>query len=66
MATMLEKCPTEDQRSVVRLLWAKGLNANDINKKNVSCLRWCLSRKSVHNWVEKCPTMFNANRDTAQ
>jgi hypothetical protein len=39
MATVLEKYPTEEQRSVVRFLWAKGLNANDMNKK-VSCLRW--------------------------
>jgi hypothetical protein len=31
MATVLE-CPTKEQRSVVRFLWAKGLNANDIHK----------------------------------
>jgi hypothetical protein len=33
MATMLEKFPTEEQRSVVSFLWAKELNANDSNKK---------------------------------
>jgi hypothetical protein len=33
MATVFEECSTEEQRSVVRLLWAKRLNANDINKE---------------------------------
>jgi hypothetical protein len=32
MATMLEECNTEEQRSVVRFLWEKGLNAKDIHK----------------------------------
>jgi hypothetical protein len=30
MATVLEDFTTEEQRSVVRFLWAKGLNAKDI------------------------------------
>jgi hypothetical protein len=33
MATVLEECTTEEQRSVVLLLWAKGLDAKDINKE---------------------------------
>jgi hypothetical protein len=33
MATMLEECTTEEQRSVVRFLWAKGLDAKDIHKE---------------------------------
>jgi hypothetical protein len=32
MATVLEECTTEQQRSVVRFLWAKELNANGIHK----------------------------------
>jgi hypothetical protein len=36
MATVLEGCTTEEQHSVVRFLWANGLNANDILKD----LRW--------------------------
>jgi hypothetical protein len=32
MATMLEECTTEEQRSVVLFLWTKGLNAKDIHK----------------------------------
>jgi hypothetical protein len=32
MATVHEECSTEEQRSVVRFLWAKGLNAKDIHK----------------------------------
>jgi hypothetical protein len=33
MATALEVCITEEQRSVVRFLWKKRLNAKDINKE---------------------------------
>jgi hypothetical protein len=33
MVTVLEECTTEEQRSVVLLLWAKGLNAKDIHKE---------------------------------
>jgi hypothetical protein len=29
MAAVLEECTNEKQRSVMRLLWAKGLNAKD-------------------------------------
>jgi hypothetical protein len=29
MATVLEECNTEGQRSVVRFLWAKGLDTKD-------------------------------------
>jgi hypothetical protein len=35
-------------------LWAKGLNATDIHKEIFSVYGGkCLSRKVVHNWVEK-------------
>jgi hypothetical protein len=35
-------------------LWAKGLNAKDIHKEMFSvCGGKCLSRKAVHNWIEK-------------
>jgi hypothetical protein len=36
MATVLEDCTTEEQRSVVHILWAKGLNANDVHKEIIS------------------------------
>jgi hypothetical protein len=53
MATMLEKCTTEKQRSVVRFLWAKGLNAKDILIKMFPvCGGKCLSPKTAHNWVQ--------------
>jgi hypothetical protein len=32
MATVLD-CIAEEQRSVMRFLWAKGLNAKDIHKE---------------------------------
>jgi hypothetical protein len=53
MATVLE-CTTEEQRFAVRFLWAKGLNAKDFHKEILPVYGGkCLSRKSVHNWVEK-------------
>jgi hypothetical protein len=36
MATVLEKCSTEEKGPVVRLLWAKGLNAKGINEEMIS------------------------------
>jgi hypothetical protein len=33
MATVLDVSTTEEQRPIVRFLWAKGLNAKDINKE---------------------------------
>jgi hypothetical protein len=54
MATVLEEYTAEEQRSVVRVLWAKGLNANDIHKEMFPVyVGMCLSRKAVPNWVEK-------------
>jgi hypothetical protein len=54
MTTVLEECNTEVQPSIMRFLWAKGLNAKDIHKEifPVYCGK-CLSRKSAQNWVEK-------------
>jgi hypothetical protein len=38
----------------MRFLWANGLNANDILKEVFPVYGGkCLSRKAVHNWVEK-------------
>jgi hypothetical protein len=35
-------------------LWAKGLSAKDIHKEMFPiCCGKCLSRKAVHNWVQK-------------
>jgi hypothetical protein len=54
MATVLEECITEEQRSVVRFLWTKRLNAKDIHKEMFPVYGGkCLSRKANHNWVEK-------------
>jgi hypothetical protein len=33
-------CTIEEQRPIVRFLWARGLNANNIHKRNASCLWW--------------------------
>jgi hypothetical protein len=54
METVLQGCTTEEQRSVVGFLWAKGLNAKDIHKEMFPVYGGkCLSRKEIHKWVEK-------------
>jgi hypothetical protein len=55
MATRLEVCTAEEQRSVVRsFLWTKGLYVKDIDKEIFPVYGGkCLSRKAVHNCVEK-------------
>jgi hypothetical protein len=53
MATVLEECTTEEQRSVVRILWAKGLNEKGVHEEMFPVYGGkCLSLKVVHNWVE--------------
>jgi hypothetical protein len=64
IATVLEVCTTEEQRSVVRFLWAKGPNAKDIHKEMFSVYGGkCLSRKALHNWVEKFSQGRSKNAD---
>jgi hypothetical protein len=55
MTTVLEEYPTEEQRSVMRFFFVgKGLSAEDIHKEMFRVYGGkCLSRKAVHNWVEK-------------
>jgi hypothetical protein len=54
MVTVLEECTTGEQHFVVGFLWAKGLNAKDINKEMFHVYGGkCLWHKAVHNWVEK-------------
>jgi hypothetical protein len=44
---------TEEQLSVLRFFWAKGLNAKDINKEIFPVYGGkCLSCNAVHSWVE--------------
>jgi hypothetical protein len=51
MATVFHDCTTEEQRSVRRFSWAKGLNTKDINKEMIPVYGGKrLSRKAVHNW----------------
>jgi hypothetical protein len=54
MATVLEVCSTEEQRSVLHFFAGKRLTAKNINKEIFPVYGGkCLSRKAVHNWVEK-------------
>jgi hypothetical protein len=56
MATMLEVCSTEEQRSVVRFLRTKELNAKDIHKGMFPVyVGKCLLRQAVHSWIKKFP-----------
>jgi hypothetical protein len=51
---VLEACIIEEQRSVVRFLWAKELYAEDIHKEMYPVHGGkCWSLKAVHNWLEK-------------
>jgi hypothetical protein len=51
VATVLEEFITEEQRSVTRFLWPKGLTAKDIRKEMFPVYGGkCLSLKAVHNW----------------
>jgi hypothetical protein len=45
MATMLEECTTQEPSSVVRFLWAKGLNAKDIHKEIFSVYSVCCVKR---------------------
>jgi hypothetical protein len=50
---VLEVCTTEEQRSVLQLLWAKGRNAKDIDEEMFPIYGGkCLLLKAFHNWVE--------------
>jgi hypothetical protein len=55
MATMLEE--HYYRRAAFRyafFLWVKGLNTKDIHKEMLPVYGGrCLSRKAVHNWIEK-------------
>jgi hypothetical protein len=53
MATVLEDCINEEQRSLMCFfLWLKGLITKDIHKEIFPVYGGkCLSRKAVHSWV---------------
>jgi hypothetical protein len=54
MATMLGECAAEEQRSLVRLLRTKEFTAKYIHKEIFPVYgAKFLSRKAVHNWIEK-------------
>jgi hypothetical protein len=59
MSTVLEDCTTEEQRSIVRFLWAKELKAKDIHKEMYPVYGGkCLLCKAAHNWCEKRGKLF--------
>jgi transposase len=54
MAAVLDERTLEEQRAVVRFLSAKGHPAKVIHKEMSPVYdEKCLSRKAVHNWVDK-------------
>jgi hypothetical protein len=67
MTTVIEKCTTEKQSSVVRFLLTKGLNEKYIHKETFPVYGGkCLSRKAVHIWVEKFSQGRSKVADDAQ
>jgi hypothetical protein len=67
MATVLEKCNTEEQRVLCVFLWAKGLSAKDMHTEIFLVYGGkCLLRKVVHIWVEKFSEGRSKVADDAQ
>jgi hypothetical protein len=57
-ATVLEKCITEEQRSVLCFYGQKKINANHIQKEIFPVYGGkCFSRKAVHNWMQNVSLM---------
>jgi hypothetical protein len=52
--TVASECTTLEQRSVVRFLWAKGVESKNIHKEMLPIYgEKCPSRQAVSNWVQK-------------
>jgi hypothetical protein len=67
MSNVLEECTVEEQRSLVRFLWAKGLSAKDFHKEMFPVYdRKCLSGKAIHDWVEKFSQELSKVADDAR
>jgi hypothetical protein len=63
MATVLEMCITEEQRSVVLFFSAKGVEAKDIHKEMFPVYGGkCLWHKAVHFWVAKVSLMTEVRK----
>jgi hypothetical protein len=53
MTTMFEECTIKEQHSLVRFMWANGLNAKDIHKEMFPIYsEKYLSHKVVNNWID--------------
>jgi hypothetical protein len=58
MTTLVEEYNIDEQRFVVRFLWAKGFNAKDIHKEMFPIyVGKCLLRKAAHNSVANVSLM---------
>jgi hypothetical protein len=67
MATMVDECNSQEQRSVVHFLWEKGLNAKDIHKEMFPVYSGkCLLYKAAHNSVERFSQEHSKVKDGAQ
>jgi hypothetical protein len=55
MAAVLDECTLEEQRAVVRFFVGQRTSCKVYSQGNVTCFygEKCLSRKAVHNWVDK-------------
>jgi hypothetical protein len=64
MATVFEKCTTQEQCSVVHFLCAKRHNSKNIHKEMFPVYGGkCLWRKAVHKWFEKHGKRFADDED---
>jgi hypothetical protein len=63
MATVLEEFTTEEQRFVLRFLWAKGLNVKNIHKEIFPVYgEKCSSRRAVYKWVANVSMMTMSSK----
>jgi transposase len=54
MATLLENCTREEQRSVIRFLWSEGLKPREIHRRMIQQYSGSfMSERKVYQWVER-------------
>jgi hypothetical protein len=54
MATPLENCTREEQRSAIRFLWSEGVKPSEIHRRMIQQYGGsCMSERKVYQWVER-------------
>ena len=65
MATPLEVCTREEQRSIIHFLGSEGVNPSEIHRRmKMQCGDACLSLQQVYNWDRKFKSGVSSVADT--